>query len=75
MTNIGSSFFILIQIVESLNLGISNLSLQGDPYGLGQPLVDICTRVALQHRAGQPIIRKVLKIRIWVVPPVCLGSR
>ena len=27
------------------------------------------------YRGGQPIIRKVLKIRIWVVPPVCLGSR
>ena len=28
----------------------------------------------LMYRAGRPIIRKVLKIRIWVVPPVCLGS-
>ena len=27
------------------------------------------------YRAGRPIIRKVLKTRIWVVPPVCLGSR
>ena len=27
------------------------------------------------YRAGRPIIRKVLKIRIWVVHPVCLGSR
>ena len=27
------------------------------------------------YRAGRPIIRKVLKIRIWVVPPVCFGSR
>ena len=26
-------------------------------------------------QAGRPIIRKVLKIRIWVVPPVFLGSR
>ena len=24
---------------------------------------------------ARPIIRKVSKIRIWVVPPVCLGSR
>ena len=28
-----------------------------------------------QYRVGRPIIRKVLKIRIWVVPPVCLASR
>ena len=27
------------------------------------------------YRAGRPIIRKVSKIRIWGVPPVCLGSR
>ena len=27
------------------------------------------------YSAGRPIIRKVSKIIIWVVPPVCLGSR
>ena len=27
------------------------------------------------YSAGRPIIRKVSKIRIWGVPPVCLGSR
>ena len=27
------------------------------------------------YRAGRSIIRKVLKTKIWVVPPVCLGSR
>ena len=27
------------------------------------------------YTVGRPVIRKVLKIRIWVVPPVCLGSR
>ena len=27
------------------------------------------------YRVGRPIVRKVLKIRIWAVPPVCLGSR
>ena len=26
------------------------------------------------YRVGRPIIRKVSKVRIWVVPPVCLGS-
>ena len=29
----------------------------------------------MQYSAGRPIICKVLKTRIWVVPPVCLGSR
>ena len=28
-----------------------------------------------EYRAGRSIICKVLKTRIWVVPPVCLGSR
>ena len=27
------------------------------------------------YRAGRLVICKVLKIRIWVVPPACLGSR
>ena len=27
------------------------------------------------YRVGRPIVRKVLKIRIWAVPPVCLGRR
>ena len=27
------------------------------------------------YRAGRPIIRKVLKIRIWGVPPVSFGSK
>ena len=31
--------------------------------------------IQLLYSAGRPIIRKVSKIRIWVVPPVCLGSR
>ena len=28
-----------------------------------------------QYTVGRPVIRKVLKIRTWGVPPVCLGSR
>ena len=27
------------------------------------------------YRVGRPIIRKVLKMRIWVVPLDCLGRR
>ena len=27
------------------------------------------------NRAGRLVIRKVLKTRIWIVPPACLGSR
>ena len=27
------------------------------------------------YTVGRPVFRKVLKRRIWVVPPVCLGSR
>ena len=33
-----------------------------------------CTQPSI-YRAGRPIIPKVLKIRIWVVPMVFLGSR
>ena len=32
------------------------------------------TQTCSIYRAGRPIIRKVLKTIIWVVPPVCLGS-
>ena len=32
-------------------------------------------RICALYGVGRPIIRKVLKIRIWIVPPVCLGSR
>ena len=46
------------------------------------PVYDLDTNVLFEgmwqvliYRAGRPIIRKVLKIIIWVVPPVCLGSR
>ena len=31
-----------------------------------------CPELDLQ--GGQPIVRKVLKIRIWVVPPICLPT-
>ena len=34
-----------------------------------------CRQFLVLYRAGRPIIRKVLTIRIWEVPPVCLGSR
>ena len=27
------------------------------------------------YTVGRPVIRKVLKTRIWGVPPACLGSR
>ena len=27
------------------------------------------------YTVGRPVIRKVLKTRIWVVPPACLGIR
>ena len=33
-----------------------------------------CSRSVIEH-VGRPVIRKVSKIRIWVVPPVCLGRR
>ena len=29
----------------------------------------------IQYTVGRPVIRKVLKRRIWGVPPACLGSR
>ena len=29
----------------------------------------------LLYTVGRPVIRKVLKIRIWGVPQACLGSR
>ena len=29
----------------------------------------------ITYRVGRPIIRQVLKISIWVFPPVCLGSK
>ena len=32
-------------------------------------------RICALYGVGRPIIRKVLKMRIWIVPPVCLGSR
>ena len=35
----------------------------------------VCNVLTTTYRAGRPIIRKVWKIRIWVLPPVCLGSR
>ena len=35
---------------------------------------DVFTKLSM-YSAGRPIIRKDSKIRIWVVPPVCLGSR
>ena len=35
----------------------------------------ICQGLVSVYRAGRLVIRKVLKIRIWDVPPACLGSR
>ena len=36
---------------------------------------DITIEVCSLYRVGRPIICKVLKRRIRVVPPLCLGSR
>ena len=40
-----------------------------------QNFIGVSWGLEYNYSVGRPIIRKVSKIRIWVVPPVCLGSR
>ena len=33
------------------------------------------TLIACLYTVGRPVIREVLRTRIWGVPPACMGSR